>query len=81
MHIYAVFVVAAIVIIIISSIIIGGLIMLAVWKVLTHIHDTKEYASFLKEMENRKWHLESNPIYKQASTTVVNPLFGTKKEW
>lgn len=70
-----------IVAIIILSIFLGGIIILIIWKVLTHIHDTKEFAKFIKNTENSKWSAEENPIYKQASTTVANPLFGVKKDW
>ncbi|KAI4464729.1 integrin beta subunit [Holotrichia oblita] len=70
-----------IVAIIIVSILLGGIIMLIIWKVLTHIHDNKEFAKFIKNTENSKWSAQENPIYKQASTTVTNPLYGEKKDW
>ncbi|KRT82452.1 hypothetical protein AMK59_3281, partial [Oryctes borbonicus] len=34
---------------VIGSILLGGLILLAIWKVVTHIHDGREYARFLTE--------------------------------
>lgn len=60
---------------VIGSIVLGGIILLAIWKVLTHIHDGREYARFVAEAENAKWVRGENPLYKGASTTFQNPTY------
>ncbi|KRT78632.1 hypothetical protein AMK59_7947 [Oryctes borbonicus] len=66
---------------IVLSILAGGLIMLIIWKVFMNIHDANEYAKFLKSTQDSKWSADENPIYKQASTTFTNPVFGLKKDY
>lgn len=53
-----------------------GLIALLIWKLLTTIHDSREYAKFLKEISEKKWNEGSNPLYKEATSTFQNPAFG-----
>ncbi|GJQ85654.1 hypothetical protein Trydic_g20202 [Trypoxylus dichotomus] len=60
---------------IVLSILLGGLIMLVIWKVFMHVHDTREYAKFLEHTQDSKWSAKQNPIYKQASTTFTNPTY------
>lgn len=51
--------------------------MLLIWKILTSIHDRKEYNKFLEHTKQLKWaENELNPLYKEAHTTFENPVFG-----
>ncbi|KYQ55161.1 Integrin beta-PS [Trachymyrmex zeteki] len=60
--------------VVISTVIIGFLILL-IWKILTIIHDKREYAKFEKERALAKWDRGENPLYKQATSTFNNPTF------
>ncbi|KAI4464716.1 integrin beta subunit [Holotrichia oblita] len=64
---------------VIASIVLGGLILLAIWKLVTQLHDGREYARFVAEAENAKWVRSENPLYKGASTTFQNPTYGNRK--
>ncbi|XP_063976394.1 integrin beta-PS-like [Diachasmimorpha longicaudata] len=52
-----------------------GLLGLVIWKVLTTIHDRREYAKFEKERSSAKWGRDENPLYKPSTTTFSNPTF------
>jgi protocadherin alpha len=68
----------AIVIGVILGIVLVGLALLLIWKLLTTIHDRREFAKFEKERMMAKWDTGENPIYKQATTTFKNPTYGGK---
>lgn len=53
-----------------------GLGTLIIWRIITSIHDKREYAKFILEQKDAKWNTELSPLYKPATTTVENPLFG-----
>lgn len=59
---------------IVSTVIIGFLILL-IWKILTMIHDKREFAKFEKERAMAIWRTGANPLYKQATSTFNNPTF------
>ncbi|KAK1136188.1 hypothetical protein K0M31_000753 [Melipona bicolor] len=59
---------------IISTVIIGSLILL-IWKILTTIHDKREYAKFERERALAKWDKGDNPLYKKATSTFSNPTY------
>ncbi|XP_066589275.1 integrin beta-PS-like [Prorops nasuta] len=61
-----------------STVILGFLILLA-WKIVTNIHDRREYMRFEKERATAKWDRADNPLYKQATTTFSNPTFDANK--
>lgn len=61
---------------VVAGIVLVGLLLLLVWKLLTYIHDTREFAKFEKERQNAKWDTGENPIYKQATSTFKNPTYG-----
>ncbi|CAJ0578916.1 unnamed protein product, partial [Mesorhabditis spiculigera] len=67
--------VLAIVLGVIAGIVILGIILLVLWKVLTVLHDRREYAKFNQERLMAKWDTNENPIYKQATTTFKNPTY------
>ncbi|XP_074046048.1 integrin beta-2 isoform X2 [Macrotis lagotis] len=51
-----------------------GVLLLAIWKVLTHFSDLREYKRFEKEKLKSQWN-NDNPLFKSATTTVMNPKF------
>ncbi|RWS14876.1 integrin beta-PS-like protein [Dinothrombium tinctorium] len=53
-----------------------GLLLLLLWKICVIIHDRREFAKFEQERQNAKWDTGENPIYKQATSTFKNPLYG-----
>ncbi|XP_071440832.1 integrin beta-PS-like [Hetaerina americana] len=61
---------------VIGSIVLAGIILLLVWKVLTSIHDQREYVRFEKERQMAKWDQGINPLYQQATSNFQNPTFG-----
>ncbi|XP_077775002.1 integrin beta-2 isoform X2 [Podarcis muralis] len=52
-----------------------GLLLLLIWKLVTELIDRKEYHRFEKEKSKAKWNDADNPLFKSATTTVVNPRF------
>ena len=60
---------------IIACIVAVGLVTILLWKAFTTIHDRKEFARFEQERQKMKFPSHSNPILKQATTTIQNPLF------
>ncbi|KAM9839732.1 integrin beta-1-like [Aulostomus maculatus] len=58
-----------------ASVVVLGVALLLLWKLLTSIHDRREFARFQGELKQRRWHRRDNPIYKSAVTTVVNPKY------
>ncbi|KAL0268505.1 UNVERIFIED_CONTAM: hypothetical protein PYX00_010424 [Menopon gallinae] len=63
---------------VIGAIVLLGLALLLLWKLITTIHDRREFAKFEKERLNAKWDTGENPIYKQATSTFKNPTYGGK---
>ncbi|XP_014682038.1 PREDICTED: integrin beta pat-3-like [Priapulus caudatus] len=62
---------------VIGGIILAGLLLLLIWKLLTTVHDRREYAKFENERQLAKLRREENPLYHAATTTVQNPAFGS----
>ncbi|XP_062297386.1 integrin beta-1-A-like [Scomber scombrus] len=58
-----------------ASVVVLGVALLLLWKLLTSIHDRREFARFQKELEQRRWNRRDNPIYRSAITTTVNPKY------
>ncbi|XP_053138981.1 integrin beta-2 isoform X2 [Hemicordylus capensis] len=52
-----------------------GLLLLIIWRLLTELIDRREYRRFEKEKSKAKWNDADNPLFKSATTTVVNPRF------
>lgn len=67
-----------IVLAVIAAIVLMGLAILLLWKLLTTIHDRREFARFEKERHMAKWDTGENPIYKQATSTFKNPTYAGK---
>lgn len=51
-----------------------GVLLLVIWKALTHLSDLREYRRFEKEKLKSQWN-NDNPLFKSATTTVMNPKF------
>lgn len=68
----------AIILGVIGGIVAIGLALLLIWKLLTTIHDRREFAKFEKERQMAKWDTGENPIYKQATSEFQNPTYGGK---
>lgn len=61
---------------VIGSILLAGMISLIIWKIVTTMHDRREYAKFVDNTKNMKWAKnEINPLYREAQTTFSNPFF------
>ncbi|KAF0293498.1 Integrin beta-PS [Amphibalanus amphitrite] len=67
-----------IVLTLIAAIVVVGMAVLMLWKLLTTIHDRREYAKWDSERKMAKWDTGENPIYKQATSTYKNPAYGGK---
>ncbi|XP_077302935.1 position-specific antigen beta subunit myospheroid isoform X2 [Arctopsyche grandis] len=63
---------------VIAAIVLIGLAFLLLWKMVTTIHDRREFARFEKERMMAKWDTGENPIYKQATSTFKNPTYAGK---
>lgn len=59
-----------------GSILLAGLLLLLLWKLLTTVHDRREYARFENEQKKAKWSKGENPLYKEAVSKFNNPTFG-----
>ena len=62
---------------VVGAIVCLGILTLFLWKVFTTIHDRREFAKFEAEREKMRFPAHSNPIFKQATTTVQNPIFNS----
>ncbi|XP_032548685.1 integrin beta-2 [Chiroxiphia lanceolata] len=59
----------------IAGVVLIGLVVLLIWRCLTELFDRREYRRFEKEKSKAKWNDADNPLFKSATTTVVNPRF------
>lgn len=60
---------------VIGGTVLAGLVILVIWKILTSIHDKREYIKFETERQLAKWDRGDNPLYKPSTTTFSNPTF------
>merc|ERR1712179_131043 len=60
---------------VVATIVAIGLLTLILWKVITTIHDRREYKQFEEDALRAQWTTGENPLYKDVSTTVQNPAF------
>ncbi|XP_072179655.1 integrin beta-1-B-like [Diadema setosum] len=60
---------------IIIGIILVGLALLLIWRLLTYIHDRREFQQFEKERANPTWEAGENPIYKSSTSRFQNPTY------
>lgn len=59
----------------VGGIVAVGLGLVLAYRLSVEIYDRREYSRFEKERQQLKWKQESNPLYKSAITTTVNPRF------
>ncbi|NWR38383.1 ITB2 protein, partial [Tachuris rubrigastra] len=59
----------------IAGVVLIGLVILLIWRCLTELFDRREYRRFEKEKSKAKWNEADNPLFRSATTTVVNPRF------
>ncbi|XP_015275238.1 PREDICTED: integrin beta-2 [Gekko japonicus] len=70
--------IAAIVGGIIAGVALIGLLLLIIWRFVTELIDRREYRRFETEKARAKWNDADNPLFKSATTTVVNPRFNSQ---
>ncbi|OWK05755.1 ITGB2 [Cervus elaphus hippelaphus] len=58
----------------VGGVVLVGILLLVIWKALTHLSDLREYHRFEKEKLKSQWN-NDNPLFKSATTTVMNPKF------
>ncbi|XP_046882289.1 integrin beta-7 isoform X2 [Hypomesus transpacificus] len=58
----------------VSSIIFIGIAVILVSRLLLELHYRREYSSFLKAQEETDWKDTHNPLFQDATTTIMNPL-------
>uniref|UniRef100_A0A8D2DQE5 Integrin beta n=1 Tax=Sciurus vulgaris TaxID=55149 RepID=A0A8D2DQE5_SCIVU len=58
----------------VAGVVLIGVLLLVIWKALTHLSDLREYRRFEKEKLKSQWN-NDNPLFKSATTTVMNPKF------
>ncbi|XP_067314570.1 integrin beta-7 [Pseudorasbora parva] len=58
----------------VSGIIFIGIIIIIIYRVLLELYDIREYQNFVKAQKQTEWNEVENPLFKGATTTVINPL-------
>lgn len=59
----------------VGGIVAVGLGLVLAYRLSVEIYDRREYRRFEKERQNLNWKQDSNPLYKSAITTTINPHF------
>lgn len=59
----------------IGGIVAVGLVLVLAYRLSVEIYDRREYSRFEKERLQLNWKQGSNPLYKSAITTTINPQF------
>ncbi|GLG99132.1 Integrin beta-PS [Gryllus bimaculatus] len=54
------------------------ILTILIWKLLTTVHDRREYAKYVSELENTQWAAVNNPHYREPTRTTVNPIFSRR---
>lgn len=58
----------------VSSIIIIGIVVILVSRLLLELHYRREYHNFIKAQQETDWKDTHNPLFQDATTTVLNPM-------
>uniref|UniRef100_A0AC35TMN0 Integrin beta n=1 Tax=Rhabditophanes sp. KR3021 TaxID=114890 RepID=A0AC35TMN0_9BILA len=69
------FPVLVVVLAVIAGIVLLGLLLICLWKLLTVLHDRREYAKFEQERLLAQFGANENPIFVQATRTYANPVY------
>ncbi|XP_011903540.1 PREDICTED: integrin beta-7 isoform X6 [Cercocebus atys] len=59
----------------VGGIVAVGLGLVLAYRLSVEIYDRREYSRFEKERQQLNWKQDSNPLYKSAITTTINPRF------
>ncbi|XP_057556979.1 integrin beta-7 isoform X4 [Hippopotamus amphibius kiboko] len=59
----------------VGGIVAVGLALVLAYRLSVEIYDRREFSRFEKERQHLNWKQDSNPLYKSAITTTVNPRF------
>lgn len=59
----------------VGGIVAVGLGLVLAYRLSVEIYDRREYSRFEKERQQLNWKQDSNPLYKSAVTTTINPRF------
>lgn len=59
----------------VGGIVAVGLGLVLAYRLTVEIYDRREYWRFEKEQQQLNWKQDSNPLYKSAITTTINPHF------
>uniref|UniRef100_A0A2K5IQE2 Integrin beta n=1 Tax=Colobus angolensis palliatus TaxID=336983 RepID=A0A2K5IQE2_COLAP len=59
----------------VGGIVVVGLGLVLAYRLSVEIYDRREYSRFEKERQQLNWKQDSNPLYKSAITTTINPRF------
>jgi len=60
---------------VIGGVLLIGILLLLLWKLITHIHDKREYGRFEKERAGARWDKSENPLYSKPTTEFQNPAY------
>uniref|UniRef100_A0ABM5FPB4 Integrin beta n=1 Tax=Pogona vitticeps TaxID=103695 RepID=A0ABM5FPB4_9SAUR len=52
-----------------------GLIVIVGYRIAVEVYDRKEFSRFEKERKEAKWNEANNPLFRSATTTVINPKY------
>ncbi|XP_068123318.1 integrin beta-7 [Hyperolius riggenbachi] len=52
-----------------------GLLLIILYRIVVEVYDRKEYNRFVKAQKTEQWNDTQNPLFKSATTTVLNPNF------
>ncbi|KAM5332665.1 integrin beta-7 [Glossophaga mutica] len=63
----------------VGGIVAVGLGLVLAYRLSVEIYDRREYKRFEKEWQQLKWKQDSNPLYKSAITTTINPHFQARE--
>ncbi|XP_056605956.1 integrin beta-7 [Triplophysa dalaica] len=58
----------------VTSIIIIGIVIIIIYRALLELYDIREYRNFVNSQKQTEWKEVMNPLFKGATTTVLNPL-------
>ncbi|XP_069828281.1 integrin beta-7 isoform X4 [Dendropsophus ebraccatus] len=57
------------------GIVLLGLLLIVLYRATVEVYDRQEYHRFMKARRQEQWNEDQNPLYKSATTTVINPHF------
>ncbi|XP_015251899.1 PREDICTED: integrin beta-5-like [Cyprinodon variegatus] len=66
---------------VVGTILLVGMVLLAVWKLVITVHDRREFARFQSERMRARYHMASNPLYKQPISTHFAELERLEKSF